>query len=89
VVPQTAIAPAALTVVSFRTPHADDRNWVVQLLADGDDIPTISSERSVEGLEGTTSLRLFWDDVAAGTYTVSSCVVPAGSCATAAVVIHP
>lgn len=87
VTPQAAIAPAAISIMAFRTPDPGDRAWIVSLLRDGDDIADFTSEISVEGLDGDILKRITWEGIGEGQYQVLSCVRPALVCASARLVI--
>ncbi len=80
---QVGPAPLELTVLAYRYPDPADRSWRTTLERDGDDDPLIVSENSVEGLTGDIVKRLHWTVSEAGDYTVTTCIVPRGACATA------
>lgn len=87
VTPQVGTAPAEITVLAFRAPEASDRTWTVTLEQDGLEDPLMTSEISVEGLDGDIVKRLHWGPLAEGQYTVVSCVAPRLACARARVVV--
>lgn len=85
--PQVGTEPAEITVLAYRWPEATDRTWTITLEQDGFEDPLMTSEITVEGLDGDIVKRLHWGPLAEGQYTVVSCVAPRAACARTRVVI--
>lgn len=78
-----------LVVLSFRTPHPSDRTWTLGLYRQGEDLPEIHSEVSVEGVDGDTARRAVWQVPGAGEFDVVSCVLPEGGCSRLSLTVQP